>query len=114
MAYDLNLANKVREYLAEATALEVEEKNMFGGIAFLVDGKMCVNVSGEQLMCRIDPEQADQLSKRRGVEPMIMRGKKLDGYCLVNYDGYKDKKSLEFWIDVCLKFNPLAEKSKKK
>lgn len=55
MAYDLNLANKVREYLAEATALEVEEKNMFGGIAFLVDGKMCVNVSGEQLMCRIDP-----------------------------------------------------------
>ncbi|WP_156307378.1 TfoX/Sxy family protein [Sphingobacterium endophyticum] len=114
MAYDLNLANKVREYLTEATALEVQEKTMFGGIAFLVDGKMCVNVSGEHLMCRIDPKQADQLNKRSGVEPMVMRGRKLDGYCLVNFDGYKDKKDLEFWIDACLKFNHLAERSKKK
>jgi TfoX/Sxy family transcriptional regulator of competence genes len=52
MAYDEKLADRVREYLYESGTTEIEEKVMFGGLAFLVKGKMCVNVSGAKLMCR--------------------------------------------------------------
>jgi hypothetical protein len=55
MAYDLKLAERIREYLARLPNLKVEEKKMFSGLAFMVNGKMCVNVSGENMMCRVDP-----------------------------------------------------------
>jgi TfoX/Sxy family transcriptional regulator of competence genes len=55
MAYSTKLADRVREYLFRLPDLQIEEKKMFGGLAFLVNGKMCVNISGENLMCRFDP-----------------------------------------------------------
>ena len=56
MAYSITLANKVREYLAEIPHITVEEKAMFGGLAFLVNDKMCINIGEDCLMCRFDPE----------------------------------------------------------
>ena len=52
MAYDTKLADRIREYLAEIPNLKIEEKKMFRGLTFMVNGKMCINVSGENLMCR--------------------------------------------------------------
>lgn len=52
MAYDTKLANRVREYLILFPELKIDEKKMFGGLAFMINGKMCINVSGENLMCR--------------------------------------------------------------
>lgn len=92
MAYDLKLADRIREYLAEVPALKIKEKEMFSGLAFLVNGKMCVNVSHENLMCRFNPERFDEVSERMGFLPMIMRGKQLNGYCYVSPDGFKKKK----------------------
>lgn len=113
MAYDDHLAKRVREYLAGLTGIEVEEKTMFGGLAFLVNDKMCVNVTEEGLMCRFDPELTEELSERKGFSPMIMKGSVLKGYCNVDPDGCKQKKDLAFWIDCCLDFNEKAKSSRK-
>jgi TfoX/Sxy family transcriptional regulator of competence genes len=84
MAYDNNLAVRVREFLRKKEEFQVEEKKMFGGLAFMVNDKMCINVGEGQLMCRFDPALTRQLSERRGFLPMIMKGKEYKGYCYVD------------------------------
>lgn len=74
MAYDLKLAEKVRAYLGRAFTGPIQEKSMFGGLAFLLNQKMCVNISGDRLMCRFDPDKTAEVSSKRGYEPMVMRG----------------------------------------
>jgi hypothetical protein len=114
MAYDTKLADRVREYLADIPKLKVNEKVMFSGVVFMVNDKMCVNVSHENLMCRFDPGDTEKISQRKGFMPMIMRGKALDGYCYVSPDGFKLSKDFEWWMKLCLDFNPKAKSSKKK
>lgn len=114
MPYDDTLADRVREYLSEVSKAKIEEKKMFSGLAFLINGKMCINISGEKLMCRFEPALHDEIAEKTGYEPMIMRGKELSGYCYVNPDGFKTKKEFEYWIKVCLDFNDKAISSKKK
>jgi len=103
MAYDPQLANRVREAFMQQK--NIEEKKMFGGLAFLVNGKMCVNVTSRGLMCRFDPALQERISEKTGFLPMIMRGRQLDGYCYVSPEGFKRKKDFEWWIDLCLQFN---------
>lgn len=112
MAYNEKLASRVREYLAEMPSLKLEEKKMFKGLAFLVNGKMCINISGDNLMCRFDKDMQEEVASRRGFEPMIMKGKELAGYCYVNAEGYKTKKDFDWWMNLCLEFNPKAKASK--
>lgn len=113
MAYSEDLANRVRKYLATHTDLEITEKKMFGGLAFLVDEKMCVNIGKDMLMCRFDPEQTEEIAEKIGFLPCIMRGKELNGYCYVEEIGYKSPKDFAFWLDLCLNFNIKAKSSKK-
>ena len=85
MAYDEDLANRIREQLAGHDA--VTEKRMFGGLAFLVDGSMAVAASRTGgLMVRVDPAQSDDLVEADGVERMVMRGREMDGWLLVDAD----------------------------
>ena len=114
MAYDTLLADRVREHLSEFPKLEIEEKEMFRGLAFLVNGKMCVNISGQNLMCRFDPALTEELSEKNGFLPMIMKGKEYKGYCYVEQTGIKNKKDFEFWLNLCLDFNDKAKASKKR
>ena len=79
MAYSITLANRVREYLAEIPHITVEEKAMFGGLAFLVNDKMCINIGEDCLMCRFDPKQTEEIAERQGFSPVVMRGKELSG-----------------------------------
>lgn len=113
MAYDQKLANKIRSYLVDIPDLQVEEKKMFRGLCFMVNEKMCVNVSGENMMCRFDPELLEIVAERNGFEPMIMKGKQLSGYCYVNPAGYRSKKDFDYWMRLCLDFNKIAKASKK-
>jgi TfoX/Sxy family transcriptional regulator of competence genes len=113
MAYDIKLADRIREYLTEIPNLKVEEKQMFRGLTFMVNGKMCVNVSDENLMCRFDPVLQDELSDKIGFQTMVMKGKEYKGYCYVSPDGIKAKKNFEFWLNLCLDFNKRAKSSKK-
>ena len=73
MAYDESLADRVREALAGIP--NVEEKKMFRGMTFMVNDKMCISVSGDELMLRLDPEITEQLVEENGMRPMIHRGK---------------------------------------
>lgn len=114
MAYNTILAERVREYLVKSGTLIIQEKKMFSGLAFIVNGKMCINVSNEKLMCRFDPARENEIAAKPGYEPMIMKGRRLAGYCYINSTGYSTKKDLEFWVGLCLLFNERAKVSKKK
>ena len=114
MAYSTKLAERIRTYLDGISKIKIEEKEMFKGLAFLVNGKMCINVSGENLMCRYDPVLENEVAERTGFQPMIMKGKQLHGYCYVSEDGYKSKVNFEYWLKLCLDFNEKAKASKKK
>ncbi len=114
MAYSITLANKVREYLAEIPHITVEEKAMFGGLAFLVNDKMCINIGEDSLMCRFDPEQTEEIAERHGFSPVVMRGKELKGYCYVEECRFKTKEDFVFWLELCLEFNSRAKSSKKR
>ena len=113
MAYDINLADRVREFLAEAPNIEVEEKEMFAVLNFMVNGKTCVCVRGEDLMLRFDPKLQEELSERRGYETMYMKGKEYKGYCYIAPEGFKNRKDFEYFLNLCLDYNKIAKKSKK-
>ncbi len=114
MAYDLNLVNRVREFLAEVPDVEIEEKEMFAVLNFMVNGKTCVCVSDEKLMLRFDPKLQEELAERNGYETMLMKGKVYKGYCYINPEGFKSSKDFEYFINLCLDYNKVSKKSKKK
>lgn len=114
MAFNILLANRVREYLMCRPHLEIRERKMFGGLAFLINGKMCVNVSGEGLMCRFDPDLQAELAQKRGYRTMVMKGKELKGYCLIDSTGLNSNEEFEYWIELCLNYNHSAELLKRK
>ncbi len=114
MLYDTRLANRIREYLAQFPGLKVEEKKMFRGLTFMVNEKMCVSVSGENLMCRFDRAMHEDIAEKNGFQPMIMRGKECKGFGYVNPVGFKSKKDFQYWLNLCLDYNERAKSSKKK
>ena len=97
MAYDTGLADRVRELIASERG--VDEKKMFGGLAFLIDGNMAVVVSSHGgLMIRVPPEQTDALVSRRHVEPMVMSGREMRGWLRVHADGVATTRQLSAWV----------------
>src|SRR4030088_2243545 len=79
MAYDEDLAYRIRELVAAERG--VEEKRMFGGLAFLINGNMSVAASGHGgLMVRVPPEETEKLLARDHVEPMVMAGRENRGW----------------------------------
>jgi TfoX/Sxy family transcriptional regulator of competence genes len=98
MAYDEDLANRIRELIARDA--DVSEKRMFGGLAFLIGGRMSVAVSREGgLMVRVDPEATDTLLGKPHTRPFEMRGRPLDGWVRVDSDGLKTKRQLVPWVE---------------
>ena len=98
VAYDEHLADRLRELVGGRRG--VTEKRMFGGLAFLVDGKMAVAVSREGgLLLRVDPTEMAKLSARAHTGPFVMRGKELDGWMRVDAEGVRTKRQLEGWVE---------------
>lgn len=112
MAFDPKLAIRVSEFLKSHDVAPIEEKKMFGGLAFMVDDKMCICVSGDRLMCRFDPAQQEDMEKRMGYHPMIMKGKQLKGYCYVEPEGFASNAAFDFWLHSCLDYNKRAKRKK--
>lgn len=97
MAYDEELANRIRELIAVEAGLT--EMRMFGGLAFLIDGNMSVGVSGQGgLMVRIDPAQTDALVAKPHARPFEMRGRAMQGWLRVDSEGVRSKRQLEPWV----------------
>lgn len=112
MAFDEKLNNRIREALADVP--KVQEKYMFGGVCYMVNGKMCVGIVQDEMMCRIGPDRYEESLERNGCREMIFTGKPMKGYVFVSEEGMKSKKDFDHWIGLCLEFNRLAKPSKKK
>jgi hypothetical protein len=98
VAYDEELAERLRELLAAEDG--VTEKKMFGGLAFLVNGHMAVAASGQGgLLARSDPARADEALEREHAEPMVMRGRPMEGWIRVAPEGVAGKRDLRWWVD---------------
>jgi len=98
MAYDEHLANRLRELLADEGA--VTEKKMFGGLAFLVNGHMCVSASRTGgLLVRLDPADTDAALRRPYVALMEMGGRTMAGWITVGPEGLKTKRQLAAWVN---------------
>jgi hypothetical protein len=97
MAYDEDLANRIRELISVERG--VEEKPMFGGLAFLINGNMSVAASGHGgLMVRVPPDDTAKLLSREHVDPMIMAGRETRGWLRVSLEGVKTKRQLQGWV----------------
>jgi|SRR5579884_319744 len=97
MAYDEDLANRIRELIAGEDGLT--EKKMFGGLAFLIHGHMSVSVSGQGgLLLHVDPEETERLVGKPHAAPMVMRGREMDGWLRVAPEGVRTKAQLERWV----------------
>jgi TfoX/Sxy family transcriptional regulator of competence genes len=97
MAYDDHLANRIRELLAGER--NVDEKRMFGGLAFLIGGHMAVAASGQGgLMVRVPAEETAALLQREHVSPMVMSGRETRGWLRVADDGITTKRQLQSWV----------------
>ena len=97
MAYDEDLANRIRELIASEPG--VVEKKMFGGLAFLIGGNMSVSASGQGgLLLRVDPEQTEALRGEPHAEPFVMRGREMQGWLRVAPEGLGGKRELERWV----------------
>ena len=97
MAYDEDLANRIRELIAGEP--DVTEKRMFGGLAFLIGGNMSVAASGQGgLMVRVDPEETDELLAKPHAQPFVMRGREMKGWLRVDDGGVRTRRQLEPWV----------------
>src|SRR3712207_1477627 len=97
MAYDEDLAHRIRELIAGEPG--VTEQRMFGGLAFLVGGNMSVAASGQGgLMVRVDPEATDDLLSAPHARPFEMRGRPMRGWLRVGADGVRTRQDLEPWV----------------
>ena len=97
MAYDEDLANRLRELLADEDA--ITEKRMFGGLAFLLHGNMSVSASRNGgLLVRIDPADTDAALARPHAALMEMGGRTMAGWITVAPEGLKTKRQLAAWV----------------
>jgi TfoX/Sxy family transcriptional regulator of competence genes len=112
MAHNEQLLNRVRAMLSHLP--DVEEKKMFRGIVLMVNGKMCLSVGRDELMCRIHPEIHQQLLETKNCRTMIMGKKECIGYIMIDVQEVKTKKELAYWVNLALEYNTVAKASRKK
>ncbi len=104
--------NSIREKLSELP--DVTEKSMFQCVSFMVDDKLCIGVRKDALLCRIGHQQADAELAQDQSTPMIHNGRTMKDFVFVDLESLTGNRQLSYWIDLCLKFNPIAKASKKK
>jgi len=110
MAYNEYLADRVRDALRKTP--NVEEKKMFGGLAFMVNDKMCVTICNDRMMFRVDPELHEELLQSRPCKTAIMAGREYKGYLHVESIDLEDGENFEYWVSLALDFNERAKSSK--
>ena len=98
MAYDEDLANRIRELIGADPGLT--EKKMFGGLAFLIGGNMAIAASGQGgILVRVDPAQSDSLVATTKAETAVMRGRPMAGWLRVDAGDVRTKRDLAKWVE---------------
>lgn len=113
MAYSETLAGRIRERLTGLP--NIEEKKMMGGIVFMYNGKMCVGIFKNDLMCRIDPAMHESAIRKTGCRTMDFTKRPMSGgYVLIDDSGINTDEEFNYWVGLALDFNDNAKSSKKK
>lgn len=100
--YDLALADRIRKEVAGRRG--VTEKEMFGGLAFLLRGKMFCGITGDALMARIGKDRYEAALAKTHVREMDFTGRPMKGYVFVEAPGLRTQKALAAWVTQCLDF----------
>jgi TfoX/Sxy family transcriptional regulator of competence genes len=99
MAYDADLAERIRALLAKERGLS--EKKMFGGLAFLIGGNMAIAASGQGgILVRVDPEDSDKLVATTKASVAVMRGRPMAGWLRVGSEDVRTKPQLAKWVKL--------------
>jgi TfoX/Sxy family transcriptional regulator of competence genes len=96
MAYDIHLADRIRSILKREG--EFSERRMFGGITFMVNGRMCCGVVKTDLVLRLTPEQAAEALRQPHTRPMDFTGRPMNSMIYVNGAGTDSDEALEVWV----------------
>ena len=102
MAFDETLADRIRRRLARRK--NIEEKKMFGGIGFLLNGNLLVGVRKDSLLVRLVPEQSDEALKEAHVRAFDITGRPMKGWLLVEPEGVEEDDQLKDWIERATRF----------
>lgn len=119
MAYNEFLADRLRRTFQEKKVV-FEENNMFGGLCFMVDDKMCCGIHFDKkkdtdlLMARIGEEATPEALSKPGCHPMDFTGRPMKGYVFLTPEAFDTEEDLSLWVQKCVDFNPLAKASKKR
>ena len=119
MAFDEYLGERIKRILCELK-VDFTNKKMMGGLLFLVDDKMLCGIHFDNkkkldlLMARVGEEAYLSCILKKYVHPMDFTGRPMKGYVFVDPNGFDTDEDLEFWLQKCVDFNPLAKSSKKR
>ena len=102
MAYDEELAQRVRKLLAPLD--NVQERKMFGGLAFMLNGNMCCGVERDNLMLRVGPEQYDDALARPHARVFDFTGRPMRGFVYVESEGLATDTALREWVSTAVAF----------
>jgi TfoX/Sxy family transcriptional regulator of competence genes len=114
MAYDERLAERIRGYFKRRKG--VEEKRMFGGLCFMLNGHMCCGIEKDRLMVRVLPGRYETLLKKPHAREMDFTGKPLTGFLFISEAGYRTAAGLASWLGEtveCVKSKPPKKKKTK-
>ncbi len=112
MAYSEQLAERIRLHFVQLP--NVEEREMMGGLTFMYNGKMCVGIIKDELMCRIDPGMYDEALQQNECRPMDFTGRPMKGWVIIGESGIQSSEALGRWIGLALDFNKKAKPYKKR
>ena len=111
MAFDEKLATRIRRLLAHRKA--VTERNMFGGICFMLNGKMCCGIVRNDLCVRVGPDHYEEALRQMHARPMDFTGRPLRGFVYVAPGGLRTDASLQTWLERAERY-ALADGGNKK
>ncbi len=102
MVFDERLAGRMRKALAQRKG--ITEKKMFGGLAFLLDGKMCCGIVKDEMVVRVGPDRYGEALARPHARPMDFTGRPMKGFVFVGQAGIESDESLAEWLELGLKY----------
>ncbi|HMS85050.1 MAG TPA: TfoX/Sxy family protein [Nitrospira sp.] len=97
MAYNERVAERIRKYFTRQKG--VEEKRMFGGLCFMLNGHMCCGIEKDRLMVHVLPDRYETLLKKPHARKMDFTGKPLKGFLFISEAGYRTAAGLARWLN---------------
>ena len=102
MVYDEGLAQRVREIM-EVQPM-TDEKKMFGGVGFMVEGNLACGILNDELIVRVGPQRYQTALKNKHTKEFDFTGRAMKGWVMVQPDGYETDKALKEWVDMGVRF----------